>query len=120
MGMANEQVSTQETGEKDERLHYVEELADKHDYWMSLTDAARVTRTSEAMARRWVSSGRLPVKKEPVGINQRTKLVRASDVARIRPIIDPSAAITDEVRKLDLASIPRQQAQIIQDHQQLQ
>lgn len=41
---------------------------------MSLTDAARVTRTSEAMARRWVSSGRLPVKREPAGINQRTRL----------------------------------------------
>ncbi|MFL5592072.1 MAG: hypothetical protein ACJ8DI_31080 [Ktedonobacteraceae bacterium] len=100
-------------------IRFVEELADEHDYWMSLTDAARITRTSEAMTRRWVTSGRLPVRKEPVGINQRTRLVRASDVARIRPIVDPTAAITDDIHKLDLLSIPRQQAQIQQDHRQL-
>ena len=100
-------------------IRFVEELADEHDYWMSLTDAARITRTSEAMTRRWVASGRLPVRKEPVGINQRTRLVRASDVARIRPIVDPTAAITDDIHRLDLLSIPRQQAQIQQDHRQL-
>ncbi len=71
------------------------------------------------MTRRWVASGRLPVRKEPVGINQRTRLVRASDVARIRPIVDPTAAITDDIHRLDLLSIPRQQAQIQQDHRQL-
>ncbi len=27
-------------------VRFVEELADEHDYWMSLTDAARITRTS--------------------------------------------------------------------------
>jgi len=86
---------------------------------MSLTDAARITRTSEAMARRWVSRGRLPIRKEPVGINQRTRLVRASDVARIRPIVDPTAAITDDIHKLDLLSIPRQQEQIMHDHQRV-
>lgn len=100
-------------------VRFVEELADEHDYWMSLTDAARITRTSEAMTRRWVASGRLPVRKEPAGINQRTRLVRASDVARIRPIVDPTAAITDDIHRLDLLSIPRQQAQIQQDHRQL-
>ena len=100
-------------------VRFVEALADEQDYWLSLTDAARITRTSEAMARRWVSSGRLPVKKEPVGINQRTRLVRASDVARLRPIVDSTAAITDEIHKLDLLSIPRQQAQILQEHQRL-
>src|SRR5436309_8651119 len=104
---------------KSTTTHYVEELADEHDYWMSLTDAARITRTSEAMTRRWVTSGRIPVRKEPVGINQRTRLVRASDVARIRPIVDPTAAITDDIHRLDLLSIPRQQAQIQQDHRQL-
>jgi hypothetical protein len=98
---------------------FVEELADEHDYWMSLTDAARITRTSEPMVRRWVATGRLPIKKEPVGINQRTRLVRLSDVGRIRPIIDPTAAITDDIHKLDLLSIPRQQAQIMHDHQRL-
>jgi hypothetical protein len=97
----------------------VEELADEQDYWLSLTDAARVTRTSETMVRRWVTTGHLPVKQEPVGINQRTRLVRASDVAHLRPIIDPTAAITDEIHKFDLLSIPRQQAQILQEHQRL-
>ena len=98
---------------------FVEELADKNDAWISLTDAARITRTSEPMVRRWVATGRLPTKQEPVGINQRTRLVRLSDVGRLRPIIDPTAAITDEIHKLDLLSIPRQQAQIVHAHQHL-
>lgn len=112
-----EQVSPEEN--KHSTPRFVEELANEQDYWMSLTDAARVTRTSEPMVRRWVTAGRLPVRKEPAGINQRTRLVRASDVAQIRPIIDPTAAITDEVHKLDLLSIPRQQEQIIRDQQRL-
>ncbi|MHB8596700.1 MAG: hypothetical protein ACYDER_07810 [Ktedonobacteraceae bacterium] len=109
---------------RDVLLQYVEELRSKEEYppgdaWISLTDAARVTRTSEAMTRRWVTSGRLKVKKEAVGIPPRTRLVRLSDVAAIRPIVDPTAAITGDVRKLDLASIPRQQLQIMEDHQGL-
>src|SRR6266699_231578 len=105
-------------------VQYVEELAGPEEYpegdaWMSLTDAARITRTSEAMARRWVTSGRLKIKKETVGIPPRTRLVRLSDVAKIRPIVDPTAAITGDVRKLDLPSIPRQQLQIMEDHQRL-
>jgi hypothetical protein len=108
----------QET-QKTNHIRTVETLVDEHDYWMSITDAARVTRTSEAMVRRWVTSGRLPIKQEPVGINQRTRLVRASDVARLRPIIDPTAAITDDIRKVDLPSIPRQQIHIQQEHQRL-
>ncbi len=106
----------EQKADKDDLVRYVEELAGPDDAWISLTDAARITRTSEAMARRWVTSGRLPVKKGPVGIPPRTRLVRMSDVAAIRPIVDPTAAITGEVRKLDLASIPRQQLQIIEDH----
>lgn len=117
--MPEEQHQTPRVPEKEDPLRYVETLADEHDYWMSLTDAARVTRTSEAMARRWVSSGRLPVKREPAGINQRTRLVRASDVARIRPIVDPTAAITDDIHKLDLLSIPRQHMQLEQEHGRL-
>ncbi len=105
-------------------VQYVEELAGPEEYpegdaWISLTDAARITRTSEAMARRWVTSGRIPVKKEPVGVPPRTRLVRLSDVAKIRPIVDPTAAITGDVRKLDLPSIPRQQLQIMQDYERL-
>ena len=101
------------------RIRYIEELANFEDAWISITDAARITRTSEAMARRWVTSGRLPVKRQAVGINQHTRLVRLSDVASIRPIIDPTAAISDEVHTLDLPSIPRQQAQLMHDHEHL-
>jgi uncharacterized protein YbcI len=120
----DEQRKAQQDAGKDDLVQYVEELANVEEYpegdtWISLTDAARITRTSEAMARRWVTSGRLQVKKEPVGIPPRTRLVRLSDVAKIRPIVDPTAAITGEVRKLDLASIPRQQLQIMEDHQHL-
>ncbi len=113
-----------ETSSKESRIKYVDELANAADYppgdaWISITDAARVTRTSEAMARRWVTSGRLPIKPGDYGIPPRTRLVRLSDVAKIRPIVDPTAAISDDTRKLDLPSIPRQQAQIMQDHQHL-
>ncbi len=116
--------SEQRKASKDDLVRYVEELAGPDEYpqgdaWISLTDAARITRTSEAMTRRWVTSGRLKVKKEPVGIPPRTRLVRLSDVAKIRPVVDPTAAITGEVRKLDLPSIPRQQLQIMEDHQRL-
>ena len=80
-------------------------------------------RVSPARVRQWRDGGsrrgRLKVKKEAVGIPPRTRLVRLSDVAAIRPIVDPTAAITGEVRKLDLPSIPRQQLQIMEDHQKL-
>jgi len=120
----SEQRKAEQEAGKDDLVQYVEELAGPEEYpegdtWISLTDAARVTRTSEAMARRWVTSGRLKVKKEPVGVPPRTRLVRLSDVAKIRPIVDPTAAITGDVRKLDLPSIPRQQMQIMADHQRL-
>jgi len=116
--------SKKRKGGRDDLVQYVEELAGPEEYpegdaWLSITDAARITRTSEAMARRWVTSGRLKVKREPVGVPPRTRLVRLSDVAKIRPIVDPTAAISGEVRKLDLPSIPRQQVQIMQDHERL-
>ncbi len=119
MASPQEPYQTSQEAIKEGLMCFVAELADEQDYWLSLTDAARVTRTSETMVRRWVTTGRLPIKQEPVGINQRTRLVRASDVARLRPIIDPTAAITDEIHKLDLLSIPRQQGQILQEHQRL-
>ncbi len=120
----SEQRKAEQEEGRDDLVQYVEELAGPEEYpegdtWISLTDAARITRTSEAMARRWVTSGRLKVKKEPVGVPPRTRLVRLSDVAKIRPIVDPTAAITGDVRKLDLPSIPRQQLQIMQDHERL-
>src|SRR5579885_2514948 len=118
------EITHMETSSKESRIKYVDELANAADYppgdaWISITDAARVTRTSEAMARRWVTSGRLTIKPGDYGIPPRTRLVRLSDVAKIRPIVDPTAAISDDTRKLDLPSIPRQQAQIMQDHQHL-
>ncbi|MBV9688452.1 MAG: hypothetical protein JO202_01955 [Ktedonobacteraceae bacterium] len=113
-----------EQADKESLIKYVEVLRSAEEYppgdaWISITDAARVTRTSEAMARRWVSSGRLPIKPGDYGIPPRTRLVRLSDVAKIRPIVDPTAAISDETRKLDLPSIPRQQQKIMQDHERL-
>ncbi len=119
-----EQHKAEHKEDRDDLVQYVEELAGPEEYpegdaWISLTDAARITRTSEAMVRRWVTSGRLKVKKEPVGVPPRTRLVRLSDVAKIRPIVDPTAAITGDVRKLDLPSIPRQQLRIMQDHERL-
>jgi len=113
-----------EQADKESLIKYIEVLRSAEEYppgdaWMSITDAARVTRTSEAMARRWVTSGRLPIKKGVYGIPPKTRLVRLSDVAQIRPIIDPTAAISDGTRKLDLPSIPRQQAQIMQDYQRI-
>lgn len=115
-----EQQRAQEQAEKEARLQYADTLAGPDDYWISITDAARITRTSEAMARRWVTSGRLPIRREMVGMNQRTRMVRASDLQQIRPIIDPSAAITDDVRKLDLVSIPRQQQQLADEQQRIE
>jgi len=107
-----EQQSPQASHNAETRVQYREDLAGPDDAWITITDAARITRTSEAMARRWVASGRLPIKRQPGGINQQTRLVRLSDVATIRPIIDPTAAISEEIHKLDLPSIPRQQAHI--------
>jgi len=115
----SEQRKAEQKASKDDLVQYVEELAGPEDAWISLTDAAWITRTSEAMTRRWVTSGRLKVKKEPVGVPPRTRLVRMSDVAVIRPTVDPTAAITGEVRKLNLASIPRQQLQSMEDHRRL-
>jgi len=42
-----------------------------------------------------------------------------SDLAQLTPIIDQSAAVTSEQGKLDLISIPRQQQEILEAHQQI-
>src|ERR1017187_220027 len=94
---------------------HVEELAGPDDYWLTLTDAARATRRQDVSIRRWISKGLLPVKRQHVGLNQRTRLVRASDLAALTPIIDPAGAISTERGRLDLTSIPTQQAQIKAD-----
>ncbi len=98
---------------------FVTELAGPNDYWVSVTDAARITRRQEHTIRTWISQGLLPVYPERTGINKRTRRVRMSDLAQLTPIIDQSAAITSEQGKLDLLSIPRQQQEILEAHQQL-
>jgi DNA repair exonuclease SbcCD ATPase subunit len=99
---------------------YADELSGPDDYWLTITDAARATRRQEISIRRWISKGLLPVRKQHVGLNQRTRLVRASDLAALTPIIDPAGAISTERGRLDLISIPVQQAQIKEAQQRLQ
>jgi chromosome segregation ATPase len=106
--------------EKDDRTCYVEELAGEGDYWLSITDAARVCRVQDVSIRRAIARGALPVRRQRAGQNKRTRFVRASDLPGAGfPIIDESAAITTEIGKADILSIPRQQQHILQEHQQL-
>src|SRR5215472_17625628 len=91
---------------------WVEDLSGPEDYWLTLTDAARITRRQEVTIRRWVAAGHLPVRRQPMGLTKATRHVRASDLARLSPIIDPSAAISDATAHLDLVGIPQQQAQL--------
>lgn len=107
----------QQPSENQER--YADELTGPDDYWLTITDAARATRRQEISIRRWISKGLLPVRRQHVGLNQRTRLVRASDLAALTPIIDPAGAITSERSRLDLTSIPAQQAQIKASQQTL-
>ncbi len=118
----------QDTDEQDtqadlERQHsslvMIDELAGPEDYWLTLTDAARITRRQEVTVRRWVAAGHLPVRRQPMGLTKRTRHVRASDLAQLTPIIDPSAAISDATAHLDLVSIPRQQSQLLAAQQRL-
>lgn len=105
---------------EDDQTVYVEELAGPDDYWLSLTDAARVCRVQDVSIRRAIKRQALPVRRQRAGQNKRTRLVRASDLALAGfPIIDTSAAISTEVGKVDVLSIPRQQQQIVQEHQEL-
>ncbi len=105
-----EEKDTSEKIENQER--YADELAGPDDYWLTITDAARATRRQDVSIRRWISKGLLPVRRQHVGLNQRTRLVRASDLAALTPIIDPAGAISSERGKLDLTGIPKQQAEI--------
>ena len=108
-----------ETSNKaDSLIKYVEELAGPEDYWLSLTDAARATRRQEVSIRRWIAKGLLPVRQRKVGLNQRTRQVRASDLQTLTQIVDPSAAITSDEGKLDLVSLPRQQQVILKEYKQ--
>lgn len=110
----------QEEGEREDPVVYVEELGGEGDYWLSITDAARVCRVQDVSIRRAIARGALPVRRQRAGQNKRTRFVRASDLPSVGfPIIDESAAITTEIGKADILSIPRQQQRIQQDHQVL-
>jgi K+/H+ antiporter YhaU regulatory subunit KhtT len=99
---------------------YVEDLTAEGDYWLSITDAARVCRVQDVSIRRAIARGALPVRRQRAGQNKRTRFVRAGDLPDAGfPIIDESAVITTEIGKADILSIPRQQQRILQDHQQL-
>ncbi len=98
----------------------VDVLAGPEDYWLTITDAARATRRQDITIRRWIATGQLPVRRHAVGLNQRTRQVRASDLAKLTPIIDPTAVITGEEGRLNLMSIPVEQAQLRAGQQQLQ
>jgi chromosome segregation ATPase len=93
---------------------WVEELVGPEDYWLTLTDAARVTRRQEVTIRRWVASGTLPIRNRPLGINKRSRHVRASDLAQLSPIVDATATISGAAAQIDLLSIPEQQGQILE------
>lgn len=105
--------------EQPSKEQYVEELAGPDDYWMTITDTARVTRRQDITIRRWIASGDLPVRKNRVGLNRRARQVRASDVAKLTPIIDASAMISGEEARINLTNIPAEQAAIRANHQQL-
>ncbi|MGO8951394.1 MAG: hypothetical protein ACLQUY_27815 [Ktedonobacterales bacterium] len=97
---------------------WVDELAGPEDYWLTLTDAARVTRRQEVTIRRWVAAGSLPVRRRPLGLNKRTRHVRASDLSQLTPIVDAGATISGATAQIDLLSIPVQQANILaQQHE---
>jgi len=131
--MAEETTSSQaqpEPARTPSRVEYVEDLAGPDDYWLSITSAARVVRRQDITIRRWIASGMLPLRGDPAkvgqpgaprpsGLNKRTRYVRASDLEKLSPIVDPSAVIIGEEGRLDLPSIPAEQAAIKAAHQQL-
>ena len=119
--------------EKAARLRYVNELKGADDRWVTVKVAARITGVSEAMANRWVTSGRIPMKGNPlareadlVGQEGRTRQVRLNDVREIRPILYPALATETAVNTLNIKDIPKEMArvsaeaaQIAEDHQTL-
>jgi len=104
-----------------DRTQYVEELEGQDDYWLSITDASRVCRVQDVSIRRAISAGRLPVRKQGAGDNKRTRFVRASDLPRANfPILDSGAAITSDIRKVDILDIPLQIKRLTQLLTQIQ
>ena len=115
-----------ESSEENPLITYVKELKDENDAWITPVDAARITGVSESMAHRWVTSGRLPIKGDPVtlqpdlvGNPPRTRQVRVSDVAMLHPLLYPEQSISPAIRTLDLQSIPLEIARITQENQEL-
>ncbi len=115
----DEQATQADLERRHSSLVMVDELAGPEDYWLTLTDAARITRRQEVTIRRWVAAGHLQVRRQPMGLTKRTRHVRASDLAQLTPIIDPSAAISDATAHLDLVGIPQQQSQLLAAQQRL-
>src|SRR5262249_44430232 len=114
---------SERTMDRDERggggPSWVDDLSGPEDYWLTLTDAARVTRRQEVTIRRWVAAGSLPIRSRSLGLNKRTRHVRASDLSLLTPIVDPSATISGASAQIDLLSIPSQQAQILQQNREI-
>ena len=131
--MADETTASQaqpEPAQVPSRVEYIEDLAGPDDYWLSITSAARVVRRQDITIRRWIASGMLPLRGDPAkagqpgaprpsGLNKRTRYVRASDLEKLSPIVDPGAVIIGEEGRLDLPSIPVEQAAIKAAHQHL-
>ncbi len=112
--LATARLRAQRKAELEANVQYVEALEGEGDYWLSITDAARVCRVQDVTLRRAINRGNLPVRKLTAGQNKRTRFVRASDLPRAGyPIIDESAVITTEIGKADILSIPRQQQEIM-------
>nr|HET6901447.1 hypothetical protein [Ktedonobacteraceae bacterium] len=70
-------ITSEEQANNRSQERYADELAGPDDYWLTITDAARATRRQDVS---------LPVRRQYVGLNQRTRLVRASDLAALTPI----------------------------------
>jgi len=106
-------MDTTQNTQDESKVRYVEELEGENDYWLSITDAARICRIQDVSIRRAIAAGRLPVRPTRAGDNKRTRFVRASDLPRANfPILDASAAITSDIRKVDILSIPLQQQRL--------
>jgi hypothetical protein len=111
--------ATQHTQHEDKTI-YIEALEDENDHWLSITDAARVCRVQDVSIRRAITAGRLPVRRQGAGDNKRTRFVRASDLPRANfPILDSTAAITSDIRKVDVLSLPLQQQKLAEEQRQL-
>jgi hypothetical protein len=111
-------MDTAQNTQDESKVRYVEELEGENDYWLSITDAARICRIQDVSIRRAIAAGRLPVRPTGAGDNKRTRFVRASDLPRANfPILDASAAITSDIRKVDILSIPLQQQKLAEQQE---